>query len=93
MKAAQNAGYFFYYGYYYAARRLEEVAPEHLARHASHLASDLPPMQEKDGSGGTIPCTYHKSTAPDMPYMPSPASENPCIPLMRQQLHDPCSAR
>ena len=91
---AQNAGYFFYYGYYYAARCLEEVAPGHLARHAAHLASDLLPMQEEDGSWWDYPRTITtNSTAPDMPYMPSPASENPCIPLMRQQLHDPCSAR
>lgn len=52
------------------------------------------PCRKKTGPGGTIPCTITiNSTAPDMPYMPSPASENPCIPLMRQQLHDPCSAR
>ena len=31
-------------------RSPEEVAPEHLARHAAHLASDLLPMQEEDGS-------------------------------------------
>ena len=46
---------FFYYGYYYAARCLEEVAPEHLARHAAHLASDLLPMQEEDGSWWDYP--------------------------------------
>lgn len=58
---AQNAGYFFYYGYYYAARCLEEVAPEHLKRHASHMASDLLPMQEKDGSWWDYPLyNYHK---------------------------------
>mgnify|MGYP001524840682 CR=1 FL=1 len=58
---AQNAGYFFYYGYYYAARCLEEVTPEHLARHAAHLASDLLPMQEEDGSWWDYPLyNYHK---------------------------------
>ena len=57
---AHNAGYFFYYGYYYAARCLEEVAPEHLARHASHLASDILPMQEKEGSWWDYPLyNYH----------------------------------
>ena len=58
---AQNAGYFFYYGYYYAARCLEEVTPGHLARHAAHLASDLLPMQEEDGSWWDYPLyNYHK---------------------------------
>ena len=52
---------FFYYGYYYAARCLEEVTPEHLARHAAHLASDLLPMQEEDGSWWDYPLyNYHK---------------------------------
>ena len=58
---AQNAGYFFYYGYYYAARCLSEVSREHLPRHAAHMASDLLPMQEKDGSWWDYPLyNYHK---------------------------------
>lgn len=58
---AQNAGYFFYYGYYYAARCLDRVPPERLTRHAAHLADDLLPMQEKDGSWWDYPLyNYHK---------------------------------
>ena len=38
-----------------------KVAPEHLARHAAHLASDLLPMQEKDGSWWDYPLyNYHQ---------------------------------
>lgn len=58
---AQNAGYFFYYGYYYAARCLARVPAERLPRHAAHLAADLLPMQEKDGSWWDYPLyNYHK---------------------------------
>ena len=58
---AQNAGYFFYYGYYYAARCLDQVPRERLPRHAAHLADDILPMQEKDGSWWDYPLyNYHK---------------------------------
>lgn len=58
---AQNSGYFFYYGYYYAARCLRYMPKERLVRHASHLAEDILPMQEKDGSWWDYPLyNYHK---------------------------------
>lgn len=58
---AGNAGYFVYYGYYYAARCFDQVPAERLPRHAAHLADDMLPMQETDGSWWDFPLyNYHK---------------------------------
>ncbi len=58
---AQNSGYFYYYGYYYVARCLELVPKDKLKRHAAHIAADILPMQEKDGTWWDYPLyNYHK---------------------------------
>lgn len=58
---AQNSGYFFFYGYYYAARAIFQLPESTWLRHASQLADDLLPLQEKDGSWWDFPLyNYHK---------------------------------
>lgn len=58
---AANAGYFYYYGYYYTARCFDQLPQTRLPRHAAHLADDILPMQEKDGSWWDYPLyNYHK---------------------------------
>ncbi|MBN1911019.1 MAG: terpene cyclase/mutase family protein [Pirellulales bacterium] len=55
------AAYFYYYGQYYAAGCIEQLDPAERAHFQQHLAYQLLPLQEKDGSWWDFPLfDYHQ---------------------------------